>query len=84
MTGAMQAAGDMSAEEASSQEGRYWEGPSVTVEAGVRIGANAVILAGVRLGRGCMVAAGAVVSIDVPPEGLVMGNPGRLMKPGTR
>ena len=83
MTGAMQAAGEMSTEEASSQEGRYWDGPSVTVETGVRIGANAIILAGVSLGRGCVVAAGAVVSNDVPPEGLVVGNPARLIKRGT-
>ncbi|MCH7562415.1 MAG: N-acetyltransferase [Gemmatimonadetes bacterium] len=83
MTGAMQAAGKMSAEEASSEEGRYWNGASVTVEEGARIGANAVILAGVRLGRGCIVAAGSVVSNDVPAGGVVMGNPGRLMKRGT-
>jgi len=79
MTGALEAAGRMSRDEATQQEGRYWEGPSVVVEDDVRIGANAVILAGVRLGRGCLVASGAVVSTDVPPGGTAMGNPARVV-----
>lgn len=80
MTGALQAAGRLSDEQASLLEGRYWEGPSVIVEDDVRIGANSVILAGVRLGKGCLVAAGAVVSNDVPPGMLAAGNPARILK----
>jgi acetyltransferase-like isoleucine patch superfamily enzyme len=80
MTGAQEAAGRITHDEAAAREGRYWAGPSVIVEDDVRIGANAVILAGVRLGTGCVVAAGAVVSINVPPGALVAGNPARLIK----
>jgi len=83
MTGALQAAGRMSQEEASALEGRYWEGPSVIVETDVRIGANAVILAGVRLGKACIIAAGAVVTRDVPPGSLVAGIPARILKGST-
>ena len=80
MTGALEAAGRLTHEEAALLEGRYWEGPSVIVEDDVRIGANSAILAGVRLGKGCIVAAGTVVSNDVPPGCLVAGNPARLLK----
>ena len=80
MTGALEAAGRLTKQEASALEGRFWEGPSVIVEDDVRIGANAVILAGVRLGKGCVVAAGSVVSTDVPAGALVAGNPARILE----
>jgi acetyltransferase-like isoleucine patch superfamily enzyme len=82
MTGSLEAAGRLTHERAAAVEGPYWEGPSVIVEDDVRIGANSIILAGVRLGKGCVVAAGSVVSTDVPPHALVVGNPARLLKRG--
>ena len=45
---------------------------------GAAIGARAVILPGVTIGPWAMVAAGAVVTHDVPPQGLVSGVPARL------
>lgn len=51
---------------------------STTVEAGASIGANATLLPGVRIGRGAMVGAGAVVTRDVPPYAIVVGNPARI------
>ncbi len=47
------------------------------VEDDVSIGANATILPGVRLGKGCVVGAGAVVTKDVPPAVVVVGNPAK-------
>ena len=47
------------------------------VEEGVFIGANATILPGIRLGRYCMVGAGSVVTKNVEPYTLVVGNPAR-------
>ena len=44
---------------------------------GVTIGANAVIVCGVTLHAYAMVGAGAVVTKDVPPYVLVVGNPAR-------
>ncbi len=47
------------------------------VEQGCSIGANATILPGLRLGTYAMIAAGAVVTRDVPPHALMVGNPAR-------
>jgi acetyltransferase-like isoleucine patch superfamily enzyme len=44
----------------------------------VSIGANATVLPGVSIGKGSLVAAGAVVTKDVPPERLAVGNPARF------
>ncbi|MBN8420533.1 MAG: acyltransferase [Verrucomicrobia bacterium] len=51
----------------------------IVIEDHVWIATNALILPGVTLGRGAVVAAGAVVVNDVPPLGIVAGNPARLL-----
>ncbi|MHB1582163.1 MAG: WxcM-like domain-containing protein [Acidimicrobiales bacterium] len=48
------------------------------IEQGASIGANCTILPGVTVGRGAMVGAGAVVTRDVPPHSVVVGNPARI------
>ena len=45
---------------------------------GASIGANATVLPGVTVGRGAMIGAGAVVTRDVPPHAIVVGNPARI------
>ncbi len=47
------------------------------VEKGVTIGANATVICGVTLGAYSFIGAGAVVTRDVPPYALVIGNPGK-------
>ena len=47
------------------------------VEKGATIGANATIICGIRIGRFAFVGAGAVVTRDVAPYELVVGNPAR-------
>ena len=47
------------------------------VQQGVTIGANATIICGNTLGAFCFIGAGAVVTRDVPPYALVVGNPGK-------
>ena len=54
-----------------------WQVTPTLVKKGVSIGANATIVCGVILGEYCMVAAGSVVTKDVEPFSLVMGNPAR-------
>jgi acetyltransferase-like isoleucine patch superfamily enzyme len=41
------------------------------------IGSNATILCGVTIGEGAMVGAGSVVTHDVPPGAVVVGNPAK-------
>jgi acetyltransferase-like isoleucine patch superfamily enzyme len=50
------------------------------VKKGASIGANATILPGITIGEGAMVGAGAVVTKDVPPRTLVVGNPARIVR----
>ena len=47
------------------------------VERGATIGANATILCGIIIGRYAFIGAGAVVTRDVKPYSLVIGNPAR-------
>ncbi|MDL9980300.1 acyltransferase [Microbacterium candidum] len=53
--------------------------PRTVVESGASVGGGAVILPGVRIGTSAMVGAGAVVTRDVPPYAIVVGNPARLI-----
>ena len=48
------------------------------VKKGATIGANSTIVCGVSIGEYAMVGAGSVVTRDVPPFGLVCGNPAKL------
>jgi carbonic anhydrase/acetyltransferase-like protein (isoleucine patch superfamily) len=54
-----------------------------TVEDDCLIGMGSILLNGVRVGTGSVVAAGAVVpeGVVVPPGSLVMGVPGRVVRP---
>ena len=54
--------------------------PQTIVEHHASIGAGAVSLPGVTIGHHAMVGAGAVVTRDVPPYALVMGNPARVVR----
>ena len=48
------------------------------VKKGASIGANSTILCGIEIGEYALVGAGSVVTKDVPPFGLVYGNPAKL------
>ncbi len=47
------------------------------VKKGASIGANATIICGISIGEFAMVAAGSIVTKDIAPYALVMGNPAR-------
>lgn len=58
---------------------QYPEAFSRTViRKGASIGANATILPGITIGQYAMVGAGTVVTKDVPPFAIVVGNPARI------
>lgn len=56
-----------------------WRITPTLICSGASIGANATIICGVTVGEYAMVAAGAVVTKDVAPFALVMGNPARCV-----
>ena len=49
------------------------------VKKSASIGANATILCGITIGEYAMIGSGAVVTKDVPPYALVVGNPGCII-----
>ena len=49
------------------------------VKRSASIGANATIVCGVTIGQYALIGSGAVVTKDVPPFSLVVGNPGRIV-----
>jgi UDP-2-acetamido-3-amino-2,3-dideoxy-glucuronate N-acetyltransferase len=54
--------------------------PETVVKRGASIGANSTILPGLIIGPGAMVGAGSVVTRDVPPNAVVVGNPARIVR----
>ncbi|MCJ7580102.1 MAG: N-acetyltransferase [Candidatus Aminicenantes bacterium] len=62
------------------QDGDDWEVVPTTVKKGASIGSSATILAGVTIGRNAIVGAGTVVTKDVPPDTIVAGNPGIILR----
>ena len=54
----------------------------VTTEIGdrVSIGTSATILGGIKIGEGALIGAGSVVTKDIPPKAVVVGNPGRIIR----
>lgn len=53
--------------------------PRTVIRTGASIGANATILPGLIIGQFAMVGAGTVVTKDVPPFAIVVGNPARII-----
>ncbi|HEX3453605.1 MAG TPA: acyltransferase [Gaiellaceae bacterium] len=51
-----------------------------TIRHGARIGGGAILLPGIEIGEEAFVGAGAVVTKDVEPRKLVVGNPARVMR----
>jgi acetyltransferase-like isoleucine patch superfamily enzyme len=52
----------------------------IVIEDGAWLGTGVIVLSGVRIGKGAVIAAGAVVSRDIPDDGVAMGVPARVLK----
>ena len=52
----------------------------VIIEDDVWIGTRVIILPGIRIGKSSIIGAGAVVSKDVPPFSIAVGNPARVVR----
>jgi acetyltransferase-like isoleucine patch superfamily enzyme len=57
-----------------------WEAEPVEIGGGCWIGMGVSILPGVRIGDGCVIGAGSVVSTDIDPRSVVVGNPARIIR----
>jgi UDP-2-acetamido-3-amino-2,3-dideoxy-glucuronate N-acetyltransferase len=63
------------------QDESDWELIPTIVERGATLGSGAVVLGGVRIGEEALAGAGAVVTRDVDPGQVVVGNPARPVRP---
>ena len=66
-------------DEGELQRDDDWTLLHTTVERRASIGSGVVVLGGVRIGAGALVGAGAVVTRDVAPGEVVVGNPARVL-----
>lgn len=55
----------------------------ITIEDNCWLGSNVTVLGGVCIGEGCVIGAGSVVTRDIPPHSLAVGNPCRVIRPIT-
>ena len=56
---------------------RYYQ--KTLVKKSASIGANATVICGVTIGQYSLIGAGALVTKDIPPNALVLGNPGKIV-----
>lgn len=59
---------------------KQWRPMKTLVKSGASIGSSATILGGVTIGREAIIGAGAVVTKDVPTNGIVAGNPAKILR----
>jgi acetyltransferase-like isoleucine patch superfamily enzyme len=57
-----------------------WSIVPTIVKRGASIGANSTIVCGVTIGEGALIGAGSVVTKDVPPREVWVGNPARRLR----
>ncbi len=52
----------------------------VTIGSGCWLGGGVIILPGITVGEGCVIGAGSVVTRDIPPHSVAVGNPCRVIR----
>jgi acetyltransferase-like isoleucine patch superfamily enzyme len=61
-------------------EKRLSEMRGPTIRRGARVGGGAILCPGIEIGEEAFIGAGAVVTKDVPPRALMVGNPARRLR----
>jgi len=62
------------------QTGSDWKVETTLIKKGASIGSGATILSNITVGERAIVGAGAVVTRDVPPNTIVVGNPAKVLR----
>lgn len=62
------------------QDQGYSEYMPVTIKDDVWLGRRVMIMPGVTIGKGSVLGAGAVISKDIPPYSVAVGNPAKVVK----
>jgi len=57
-----------------------WKVERTVVKKGASIGSGAAILSNISIGENAIVGAGSVVTKDVPPSSIVVGNPAKVLR----
>ena len=57
-----------------------WQCIPTLIKQGASIGSSATILCGITVGENAIIGAGSVVTKDVPPATIVVGNPARILR----
>lgn len=65
----------------ASKQREFGKKPSIKIGHGVWFGSNSVVLSGCKMiGNGAVIGAGSVVTHDVPPYAIVVGNPAKILR----
>lgn len=62
-----------------NQQGEGKQG-AIVIGNDVWIGAASIVISGVSIGDGCIIGAGSVVTKNIPPYHVAVGNPARVLK----
>lgn len=65
----------------SPQTAADWKCEKTFIKKGASIGSGATLLCGITVGERAIIGAGAVVTKDVPPGMIVVGNPAKVLRP---
>lgn len=67
-------------DDGSLQTEKDWTMVNTLIGDKVSIGTSATILGGIKIGDNSIIGAGSVVTKDVPPNSVVVGNPGKIIR----
>jgi maltose O-acetyltransferase len=66
--------------EAAARLAKWESGRPITIADNVWLGGGSIVLAGVTIGANSVIGAGAVVTRDIPPDTVAVGNPARAIR----